>query len=286
MLTALKVCEWESNGPAFRRGERVIWVVAGPAHWSRAGQALRLQRCEAWSVLASSKGKGNEKWALTPNIGGRWMMYLLSSGKVRYQALQQLLSISETCCLVYNGVTEILAAWRGSLPVFHCGPKVVERKEILPFIQDSCFASTLFFALVLYCSCSRKHTAQRGWGKGTNLVFLLMVLLHIAKSDVWYQHQRHCSQIWCHQWCGGDLCLFWWSEQLQWYGASFWGASCGLLHWGSSVSQKLLGLGSLMAGVSSHIVPADSDSTWSITLAPAVTAACKACSFHIGKGLS
>lgn len=48
-----------------------------------------------------------------------------------------------------------------------------------------------FFALVLLQLLHQLH-AQHGWGKGTNLVFPLGVLMHIAKSALRYQHQGRC----------------------------------------------------------------------------------------------
>lgn len=73
------------------------------------------------------------------------MMHMLSLRKVWYCALQRLLDSSETSCLGYNRVVDILPAVGKS----SC-PQQIERKVFLPHVQDSCFSSTLFFALVLF----------------------------------------------------------------------------------------------------------------------------------------
>lgn len=75
-------------------------------------------------------------------------MHMLSLRKVWYWALQHLLSISKTSCLVYNRVVDILAA---------CGevflPSTADPKDGKEGVSSMCtrqlLSSTLFFALIL-----------------------------------------------------------------------------------------------------------------------------------------
>lgn len=122
-------------------------------------------------------------------------MYVLSSGKVWYWALQGLLGISETTCLVYNKVVEILAAWGEVFLPCSAVPKWWKRRRLFYVYQIAAFLLPHFLLMYCYCSCNRKNPAQHTWGKGTNLVFPLVVLLHVAKSGLRYQHQWHRSLI-------------------------------------------------------------------------------------------
>lgn len=61
-----------------------------------------------------------------------------------YWSLQHLFDSSEASSLVYNRVVDILAACGG---VFL--PSTADTDVFLSCVQDSCFSSTLFFALVL-----------------------------------------------------------------------------------------------------------------------------------------
>lgn len=92
--------------------------------------------------------KGNENWALTPNIGQLWMMHMLSLKKVWYWPLQHLLDSSETSCLVYNRVVDILTA---------CGevflPSTADTEDSKEGVSSMCTGQLLFF-YPIFCSCT------------------------------------------------------------------------------------------------------------------------------------
>lgn len=89
-----------------------------------------------------------------------------------------------------NRVAEILAAWGEVFLPTAAVPKWKGRRFFHVY-KIVAFLLPHFLLLYYYYSCSRKNPAQRSWGKGINLVFLLVVLLHVAKSGLRYQCQWH-----------------------------------------------------------------------------------------------
>lgn len=74
------------------------------------------------------------------------MMHMLSLRKVWYWALQHLLSISKTSCLVYNRVVDILAA-RGEVFL----PSTADPKDGKEGVSSMCTRQLLFF-YPIFCS--------------------------------------------------------------------------------------------------------------------------------------
>lgn len=122
-------------------------------------------------------------------------MHMLSLGKVWYQALRGLLGICKASRPVYNEADETLAAWGEVFLPFTAVSKWWKGSRLFYVYKIAAFLLPCFLFLNRYCSCSRKNPAQCSWGKGTSLVFLLALLLHVAKSGLTNQSQWHCSLI-------------------------------------------------------------------------------------------